>query len=118
MKKRKICVSRVLKMTSLFFLSCAMCAQAETVSSQSIRITLNKNNVRLENILNDIESQTNLLFIYNKNSKCPKYFFTGSIAEPVRQQCILQNRRFLHRSLTSRSNRQPTTSKTHSERCG
>ena len=66
MKKRKICVSRVLKMTSLFFLSCAMCAQAETVSSQSIRITLNKNNVRLENILNDIESQTNLLFIYNK----------------------------------------------------
>ena len=51
MKKRKICVSRVLKMTSLFFLSCAMCAQAETVSSQSIRITLNKNNVRLENIL-------------------------------------------------------------------
>ena len=67
MKKRKICVSRVLKMTSLFFLSCAMCAQAETVSSQSIRITLNKNNVRLENILNDIESQTNLLFIYNKN---------------------------------------------------
>ena len=47
-------------MTSLFFLSCAMCAQAETVSSQSIRITLNKNNVRLENILNDIESQTNL----------------------------------------------------------
>ena len=46
MKKRKICVSRVLKMTSLFFLSCAMCAQAETVSSQSIRITLNKNNVR------------------------------------------------------------------------
>ena len=67
MKKRKICVSRVLKMTSLFFLSCAMFAQAETESSQSIRITLNKNNVRLENILNDIESQTNLLFIYNKN---------------------------------------------------
>ena len=32
MKKRKICVSRVLKMTSLFFLSCAKCAQAETVS--------------------------------------------------------------------------------------
>ena len=73
MKKRKICVSRVLKMTSLFFLSCAMCAQAETVSSQSIRITLNKNNVRLENILNDIESQTNLLFIYNKNVNCLLY---------------------------------------------
>ena len=124
MKKRKICVSRVLKMTSLFFLSCAMCAQAETVSSQSIRITLNKNNVRLENILNDIESQTNLLFIYNKNVNVNRKVSVNaqntslSIAEPVRQQCILQNRRFLHRSLTSRSNRQPTTSKTHSERCG
>ncbi|MCD7849711.1 MAG: TonB-dependent receptor [Parabacteroides sp.] len=67
MKKRIICVSRILKTTSLFFLSCAMCIQTETVSSQSIRVTLNKNNVRLENILNDIESQTNLLFIYNKN---------------------------------------------------
>ena len=60
-------VSRILKATSLFFISCAMCVQAETVSSQSIRVTLNKDNVRLENILNEIEQQTNLLFIYNKN---------------------------------------------------
>ena len=84
-------------MTSLFFLSCAMFAQAETESSQSIRITLNKNNVRLENILNDIESQTNLLFIYNKNvnvnrkvSVNAENTLAGSIAKPVRQQCILQ----------------------------
>lgn len=67
MKKKQLHVSRILKATSLFFISCAMCVQAETVNSQSIRITLNRDNVRLENILNDIESQTNLLFIYNKN---------------------------------------------------
>lgn len=67
MKKRKFSVSRILKMTFLFFFSSAICLQAEMVKSQSIRITLNKSNVRLENILNDIESQTNLLFIYNKN---------------------------------------------------
>lgn len=89
MKKRKICVSRVLKMTSLFFLSCAMCAQAETVSSQSIRITLNKNNVRLENILNDIESQTNLLFIYNKDVNVNKKVSVK--AENISLQEVLQN---------------------------
>ena len=89
MKKRKICVSRVLKMTSLFFLSCAMCAQAETVSSQSIRITLNKNNVRLENILNDIESQTNLLFIYNKNVNVNRKVSVN--AENTSLQEVLQN---------------------------
>ena len=67
MKKKEMSVSRILKATSLFFISCAMCVQAETVSSQSIRVTLNKDNVRLENILNEIEQQTNLLFIYNKS---------------------------------------------------
>lgn len=89
MKKRKICVSRVLKMTSLFFLSCAMCAQAETVSSQSIRITLNKNNVWLENILNDIESQTNLLFIYNKNVNVNRKVSVN--AQNTSLQEVLQN---------------------------
>ena len=67
MKKRKFSVSRILKMTFLFFFSSAICLQAEMVKSQNKRITLDKSNVRLENILNDIESQTNLLFIYNKN---------------------------------------------------
>ena len=76
-------------MTSLFFLSCAMCAQAETVSSQSIRITLNKNNVRLENILNDIESQTNLLFIYNKNVNVNRKVSVN--AQNTSLQEVLQN---------------------------
>lgn len=67
MKKREISVYRIFNMVFLFFLSSAICLQAEIVKSQNIRITLNKNNVRLENILNEIESQTNLLFIYNKN---------------------------------------------------
>ena len=52
MDKKENRVSRILRMTFLFFISCAMCVQAETVSSQSIRVTLNKDNVRLENILN------------------------------------------------------------------
>lgn len=89
MKKRIICVSRILKMTSLFFLSCAMCIQAETVSSQSIRVTLNKNNVRLENILNDIESQTNLLFIYNKDVNVNRKVSVN--AENTSLQEVLQN---------------------------
>lgn len=67
MKKRKVCVTRILKMIFLFFLSSAMCLHAEMVKAQNIRITLDKSNVRLENVLSDIESQSKLLFIYNKN---------------------------------------------------
>lgn len=89
MKKRQLYVSRVLKMVPLFFFSCAMFVQAETVSSQSIRITLNKENVKLENILNDIESQTNLLFIYNKNVNVNR---TVSVkADNTSLQEVLQN---------------------------
>ena len=51
MKKRKFSVSRILKMTFLFFFSSAICLQAEMVKSQNKRITLDKSNVRLENIL-------------------------------------------------------------------
>lgn len=89
MKKKQLRVARILKAASVLFVSCAICVQAETVSSQSIRVTLNKDNVRLENILSEIESQTNLLFIYNKNVNVDK---TVSVnADNSSLQEVLQN---------------------------
>lgn len=89
MKKKQLRVARILKAASVLLVSCALCVQAETVSSQSIRVTLNKNNVRLENILSEIESQTNLLFIYNKNVNVDK---TVSVnADNSSLQEVLQN---------------------------
>ena len=40
---------------------------AKNANSQNAKVTINKQDVRLESILSEIESQTNYLFIYKKN---------------------------------------------------
>ncbi len=72
MRKKVLSVSRILKATAILFFACSIYMQAEVVNAQSMRITLNRNNVKLENVLNDIESQTKMLFIYNKGVNVDK----------------------------------------------
>ena len=72
MKKKLLYVSRILRTTAIFFFACNMYVQAEVVNTQDMRITLKKSNVKLENVLNDIESQTKMLFIYNKGVNVDK----------------------------------------------
>ena len=67
MRKRKTSVSHLLKMAAMFLVSCPLSLQAVTVDLQDLRITLNKRNVKVESVMSDIEKQTDLLFIYNKN---------------------------------------------------
>lgn len=51
---------------AIFFLFfCAFCAVAENVNSQNAKVSIHKSNVPLEEILNEIEVQTDYLFIYN-----------------------------------------------------
>ena len=40
---------------------------AESAYAQNAKVTINQKNVRIESILNDIESQTDYLFIYKKD---------------------------------------------------
>lgn len=40
---------------------------AEGAYAQNAKVTINQKNVRIESILNDIESQTDYLFIYKKD---------------------------------------------------
>ena len=49
----------------LFF--CLFGLMAENGRSQNARVTINRSNVQLESILNEIESQTDYLFIYKKD---------------------------------------------------
>lgn len=42
------------------------CLHAENSNSQNISVTIQENDARLENVLNEIEKQTDYLFIYNK----------------------------------------------------
>ena len=58
---------RVMKITTLLLLVSIFCLHAEMSSSQNIRVTIRENNAELENVLNEIEKQTDYLFVYNKN---------------------------------------------------
>ncbi len=52
-----------------FFFLCAiiLCLYAGNVNAQNVPVTLNLQNVKLEQALNAIEKQTNYLFVYDKN---------------------------------------------------
>ncbi|WP_183309078.1 SusC/RagA family TonB-linked outer membrane protein [Dysgonomonas hofstadii] len=51
----------------LFFLFISIfCLSAENMNSQNMRVTLNQQEVQLDKVLNEIEKQTDYLFVYDK----------------------------------------------------
>ena len=56
-----------MKITTLLLFMFIFCLHAENSNSQNVSVTIHKNDVRLENVLNEIEKQTDYLFVYNKN---------------------------------------------------
>ena len=57
---------RIMKITTLLLFVFIFCLHAENSNSQNISVTIQENDARLENVLNEIEKQTDYLFIYNK----------------------------------------------------
>lgn len=60
-------IYRIMKLTTSFILLCSCFAFAGHVNSQNAKVSLNKRNVQLEELLNEIEHQTNYLFVSNRN---------------------------------------------------
>jgi len=58
---------RIMRISILFLFLCVSSLMAENASSQNARVTINRHNAQLESILDDIESQTDYLFIYKEN---------------------------------------------------
>lgn len=56
---------RIMRITTFLFLVCVFCSFAENTHSQNARVSINQRNISLDKILNEIESQTDYLFIYN-----------------------------------------------------
>ena len=54
-----------MRITTFLLLVCVFCSFAENTHSQNARVSITKSNAQLEDILNEIESQTDYLFIYN-----------------------------------------------------
>ena len=57
---------RIMKITFLFLFVLIFCLHAETTNSQNIRVTIKRSNVELRDVLNNIEEQTDYLFVYDK----------------------------------------------------
>lgn len=60
-------IYRVMKLTTSFLLLCSCFAFAGNVKSQNVKVSLNKNRVQLEEVLDEIEKQTDYLFISNRD---------------------------------------------------
>nr|WP_242506825.1 TonB-dependent receptor [Parabacteroides goldsteinii] len=57
---------RIMKLTTVCSLALAFSLHAGNTNSQTVKVTVKQNNVELENILNDIEKQTDYLFVYDQ----------------------------------------------------
>src|SRR5690554_4139035 len=55
----------IMRTVIILLFTCVFISVAETGHSQNAKVTLNKNNVNLKEVLNEIENQTDYLFIYN-----------------------------------------------------
>lgn len=63
--RKQIC--RVMKLTTSLLLLCSCFAFASHANSQNAKVSLNKTKVQLEEILDEIEEQTDYLFISNRH---------------------------------------------------
>ncbi|MDD4010248.1 MAG: TonB-dependent receptor plug domain-containing protein, partial [Fermentimonas sp.] len=55
----------IMRTTLILLFTCVFCSMADMSYTQNARVTINKRNATLKEVLNEIESQTDYLFIYN-----------------------------------------------------
>ena len=53
-------ILRIMRITTFLLFVCVFCSFAENTDSQNARVSINKHNVRLDEVLNEIEKQTEL----------------------------------------------------------
>src|SRR5690554_4829888 len=55
----------IMRTAFILLFTCVFCSMAEIGYTQNARVTINKRNATLKEVLNEIEKQTDYLFIYN-----------------------------------------------------
>lgn len=58
-------IFRIMRISTFLLMVCVFCSYAGNVHSQNAKVSIRMNNVKLDKILNEIENQTDYLFIYN-----------------------------------------------------
>lgn len=54
-----------MRISTFLLMVCVFCSYAGNAHSQNVKVSIRMNNVKLDKILNEIENQTDYLFIYN-----------------------------------------------------
>ena len=72
-----------MRITTFLLLVCVFCTFAENTHSQNARVSINKKNVQLDTVLNEIEHQTDYLFIYNNQVNVNKKVSLKAKNQPV-----------------------------------
>lgn len=80
---------RIMKITTLLLFVGIISIYAEDSFSQNARVTINKRNTSLEKVLNEIEKQTDYLFIYNDQVETNRKVSIDVDTKPVNQ--VLSN---------------------------
>lgn len=58
-------IFRIMRISTFLLMVCVFCSYAGNAHSQNAKVSIHMNNVKLDKILNEIEDQTDYLFIYN-----------------------------------------------------
>lgn len=82
-------ISRIMRISTFLLGACVFCSYAENSYSQNARVSINKNNTQLEEVLNEIESQTDYLFIYNSQVNVNRKVSVKAKTKPVSE--VLDN---------------------------
>ena len=75
----------IMRTAIILLFTCVFISVAETGHSQNAKVSLNKNNVNLKEVLNEIENQTDYLFIYNNEVNTNKTVSVNSKNRTVRE---------------------------------
>lgn len=76
---------RVMKLTTACSLALAFSLHAGNTNSQTVKVTVKQNNVELENVLTDIEKQTDYLFVYDKYINTNRKVSVNSNKRPLEE---------------------------------
>ena len=66
-------IFRIMRISTFLLMVCVFCSYAGNAHSQNAKVSIRMNNVKLDKILNEIENQTDYLFIYNNQVDIKQY---------------------------------------------
>lgn len=78
-------ILRIMRLTTCFLFLFTWFAFAESANSQNARVSLNKHQAQLQDVLDEIEKQTDYLFISNRNIDLKQHVSVQAKNKPVRE---------------------------------